>query len=267
MVYLAPLLVAPVTLFGFMLSAIGLPQRRRALMLLDLEQQRIRIEQPYDVVALFLFITGCIVGIFYCLDTLYGERRDRSILFWKSLPVSDRTTVLAKATVPLAVLPSLVFVITLVTQVLMLVWTNMLLLFSGMPLTSSAQLPMFQQAIILFYGLLVLTLWHAPLYAWLLLISAWAPRATYLWALLPLAAICVFEKIAFNSLHLLGFLKYRLIGGLEKAFSFDRHGLVHAWSQFTPGRFLASPGLWLGLVSAAAFLAASARIRRNREPI
>ena len=46
-----------------------------------------------------------LVGIFYCLDALHGERRDRSILFWKSLPVSDLTTVLSKASIPFAVLP------------------------------------------------------------------------------------------------------------------------------------------------------------------
>ena len=48
-------------------------------------------------------------AIFYCLDALYGERRDRSILFWKSLPVSDLTTVLAKASIPLVILPLLDF--------------------------------------------------------------------------------------------------------------------------------------------------------------
>ena len=50
--------------------------------------------------------TTFIVGVFYCLDALHGERRDRSILFWKSLPVSDLTTVLSKASIPLVVLPA-----------------------------------------------------------------------------------------------------------------------------------------------------------------
>ena len=60
--------------------------------------------------------TTFIVSVFYCLDALYGERRDRSILFWKSLPVSDLTTVLAKASIPFVVLPLLTFAITVVTQ-------------------------------------------------------------------------------------------------------------------------------------------------------
>ena len=65
--------------------------------------------------------TAFIVGVFYCLDALHGERRDRSILFWKSLPVSDRTTVLSKATIPLVVLPSIAFAIIVVAQLVMLV--------------------------------------------------------------------------------------------------------------------------------------------------
>ena len=57
--------------------------------------------------------TAFIVGIFYSLDALHGERRDRSILFWKSMPVSDLTTVLSKASIPLVVLPLLSFAISL----------------------------------------------------------------------------------------------------------------------------------------------------------
>ena len=61
---------------------------------------------PYDMAAMMIIFTVFIVGVFYCLDALYGERRDRSILFWKSLPVSDLTTVLSKVTIPLVILPA-----------------------------------------------------------------------------------------------------------------------------------------------------------------
>src|ERR1700694_3795581 len=110
-IYIAPLIAAGVVLFGFAISAIGMPDRRRATLLLDPVQQRARVEMPYDVVAMMLMLTAFLVGVFYCLDALHGERRDRSILFWKSLPVSDLTTVLAKAIIPLVVLPLLTFAI------------------------------------------------------------------------------------------------------------------------------------------------------------
>ena len=90
-IYMAPLVVALVTLFGSGLSTIGMPARRRAVLLLTAARQHAAITKPYDVIAMILLATAFLVGIFYCIDALYGERRDRSILFWKSLPVSDRT--------------------------------------------------------------------------------------------------------------------------------------------------------------------------------
>src|SRR5688500_3753928 len=54
-----------------------------------------------------IMLTTLIIAFFYGLDALHGERRDRSILFWKSLPVSDRTPVLSKVLVMMAVLPGI----------------------------------------------------------------------------------------------------------------------------------------------------------------
>ena len=104
-IYIAPLIVAMVVLFGFLISTGGLPDRRRTVLLLDPATAHAAIEMPYNVAAIMLIFTAFIVGVFYCLDALHGERRDRSILFWKSLPVSDLTTLLSKATIPLIVLP------------------------------------------------------------------------------------------------------------------------------------------------------------------
>src|SRR5438132_13703895 len=104
-IYIAPLVVAGVFLLGVLISMVYLPERRRATLLLDPAAQRAAIERPYDVGAILLILTAFLVGVFYCLDALHGERRDRSILFWKSLPVSDLTTVLSKASIPLVVLP------------------------------------------------------------------------------------------------------------------------------------------------------------------
>jgi ABC-2 type transport system permease protein len=118
------------------------------------------------------------------------------------------------------------------------------------------------------YALAAITLWHSPLYAWLLVVSGWARRATFLWAVLPPLAVCVFEGIAFRTSHFAQFLKYRLIGWFTQAFIRQASGgpddpLAH----LTPGRFLATPGLWIGLAFAVAFLAAAAHLRRHRDPI
>ncbi len=265
--YVAPLVVAAVLLFGFSISTIGMPQRRRAVLLLDPAQQRAVIGKPYDIAATMLIVTALIVGIFYCLDALHGERRDRSILFWKSLPVSDLTTVLSKASIPLAVLPLIIFAIIVTTQFLMLLWSSAVLLSSGLSLTTWTRFNLFEQSLILMYGLIALALWHAPIYGWLLLVSGWARRATLLWAVLPLLAIGILEKIAFNTSYFPALLKYRLMGHVGRAFAFHTRGSLDSLTQLTPGRFLATPGLWIGLFVAAVFLTAAVRLRRDREPI
>ena len=120
---------------------------------------------------------------------------------------------------------------------------------------------------LLYHLLIVHALWYAPIYGWLLLVSAWARRAPFLWASLPLLAIGVVEKIAFNTSHFGALLGHRMIGGpggddfMTGILSMDP--LMH----FTPGAFLSSPGLWIGLAVAAAFLAAAVRLRRYRDPI
>ena len=126
-IYIAPLIVAVVQVFGFAISTIGLAERRRAVLLLDPAKQRAAIEEPYDMAAMMMIFTVFIVGVFYCLDALHGERRDRSILFWKSLPVSDLTTVLSKVTIPLVVLPLIAFAIIVCVQLIMLLMTSVVL--------------------------------------------------------------------------------------------------------------------------------------------
>jgi ABC-2 type transport system permease protein len=265
--YVAPLIVAAVVFIGFMISTIGMPDRRRAVLLLDPSKQRAMIEQPYDMVAMMLIFTAIIVGVFYCLDALHGERRDRSVLFWKSLPVSDLTTVLAKATIPLLVLPLVTFAVVVLTQFLMLLWSSAVLLASGLAATTWTRFNLFQQSTILLYGVTVLALWYAPIYGWALLVSGWVRRATFLWAVLPLLAIGVFEKITFNTSHFASLVEDRLIGFGEAAFAFNPHRGIDSFFQFTPGRFLSTPGLWMGLVIAAVLIAVAVRLRRYRGPI
>ncbi len=272
-IYIVPLIVAAVEVFGFAISTIGLAERRRGVLLLDPAHQRAAIEQPYDLAAMMMIFIVFIVGVFYCLDALYGERRDRSILFWKSLPASDLTTVLSKATIPLVVLPLIAFVITVCVQVIMVLETSANLLLHGMsPATTWAHVPLFQNWLVLLYGLVALALWHAPIYGWLLLVSGWARRATFLWAVLPLLAIGIFERVTFGTSHFASLIKYRLMSWAAEAFAFHPHNpqgnpTIDSLAQLTPGRYLSTPGLWIGLLFAAAFVAAAVRLRRYRGPI
>ena len=265
---IAPLAVACLFLLGFAISAFRLPGRMRAAATLDAMHQRAAIVGPYDMAAGLVMVTAMIVGVLYCLDALYGERRDRSTLFWKSLPVSDRTTVLAKASIPLVVLPLLAFAITVVLHLLMLLLHSAVLAASGQSVAALwSQMSIVRRSLALLYHLVAVhSLSHAPFYAWMLLVSAWASRVPLLWAFLPPMAACFLEKLAFNTTYLLALLRDRLEGGtaaMTMSGTFPTDPMTH----FTPGAFLSSPGLWLGLAVTAAFLAGAVRLRHSRGPI
>ncbi|HYK90927.1 MAG TPA: ABC transporter permease [Acidobacteriota bacterium] len=270
-IYIAPLVSATLVPLGLFISRFCPVNPASAPSAADPAKQGSALVTPYSYAAWLLILTAFIVGVFYCLDALHGERRDRSIVFWKSLPVSDLTAVLSKASIPLAVLPALTFVLILVTQPLMLLTSSLVLRADGLSAaTRWAQLPLLHMSLALPYALTIIALWHAPLYGWLLLVSGWARRAAFLWAVLPPLAIMVVEKVAFNSSHLASLLQYRLFGGLTQAFAVSPSGGGSAdplVSQLTPGRFFATPGLWLGLGIAGLFLFAAVRLRRQGRPI
>jgi len=267
-IYLAPLAAAGVFLVGFLISSFHLASRMRAALALDAMQQRAKIAQPYDYAAGMVMLASLLVGLYYCLEAMQSERRDRSILFWKSLPVSDRNTILAKATVPLVIVPILGWAITTVTQFLMLIVNSAALAGSGLSVaTLWTLLSPFQMSLLLLYHLVTVhALWQAPIYGWLLMVSAWARRAAFLWATVPLLAIGIAEKMAFGTSYLGALIGSRFAGGPEAipmSDSFPTNPAVH----LTPGHFLMSPGLWLGLAVTAAFLAAAVRMRRQRGPL
>jgi ABC-2 type transport system permease protein len=267
--YIAPLVVAGVVLFGMIVSSGHLLERRHAAMLLPPVARRAAIELPYDIAAMMIILTAFITGVFYCLDALHGERRERSILFWKSLPVSDLTTVLSKTAIPLLVLPAIIFAVIVATQFVMMLISSAVLMPSGLAGTTWTNFNLFKQSLILVYSLIVIALWHAPIYGWALLVSGLARRAPFLWAVLPPLAIGIFEKVTFNTLHTLDLLKYRVFGAGDEAFAFSKHDTIAVDSliQLTPGRFFSSPGLWIGLVFAVAFVVTAIRLRRYHGPL
>jgi ABC-2 type transport system permease protein len=263
-IYIAPLAVAAVALFSFTISIIaGIWER-------PLRFDPGTPQTPFDMAAGLLMLTGVIVSAFYCVDALHGERRDRSILFWKSLPVSDITTVLSKASIPLVILPLLTFAITIAVQWVMLLVSSAVVLVSGQSVAMLwTNLSFFQMSLLLLYHLLTAhALWPAPIYCWLLLVSGWARRAPFLWAVLPLVVIAGVENLAFHTWHFAALMGGRFIGDAPTISStgpgmFPTNPMTH----ITPGHFLSSPGLWIGLAVAAVFLAVAVRLRRYQGPI
>ena len=256
-IYLAPLAAAGLFIIGFTIAAVRMRLHNDVVLPIV----------PFDVEPALIMGVAFIVGVFYCLDALYGERRDRSILFWKSLPVSDTTAVISKLLIPLLILPLVSCIIAVAAQFVVLLVSSAV--FAGGVVsiaslwsqTSFIRVP----AIWLYHLMTVHGLWYAPLYAWLLLVSAWAPRAPFLWAFLPPFVIYGVEKIAFNTSYFLDILKYRLTGPGGGMSSSQATGLTAA--ALIPDHFFSAPGLWTGLAVAAVFLYATVQLRRSRGPI
>lgn len=292
-IYIAPLAIAGLMLFGFVISLFSLHRHNaeiKATMTPD-SMPAIMI-LPYDIAAVAVIAVSVVVALFYCLSALYSERRERSILFWKSLPVSNLTTVLSKAFVPMVALPLFVFVVATAMHIVMLLLNMAGRAMSGLDVGElTAHVSLFQLDAVLLYGVITLALWHAPIYAWFILVSGWAKKAPILWAVVPPVALAIVERMAFGTGYVGNLIAYRLGGGTDAAFTkppmlpmrslhdaatqHAAHGAHRGMggvpnfgiAQIDIAGFLATPGLWVGLVVAVAFLATAVWLRRTREAI
>jgi ABC-2 type transport system permease protein len=266
-IYVAPLAIAALIVAGDLYGMI----RLRFTDTSDFNPEKLRafLQQPYTFAAILLMGVTILVAVFYSLDALYGERRDRSILFWKSLPVSDTTAVLAKMAIPVVVLPAVTFVVTVVTQALMLLIATLALHGTALsPLAPGNHVPLLSMSGgILFHVVAIHGLWYAPIYAWLLLVSAWARRAPLLWATLPVIAATLFEQIAFHTRYIGQILRYRFSGGPAGAHFGSSGNAMDAMNHVDMVAFLTGPGLWTGLALTAILLIAAIRIRRSQGPL
>jgi ABC-2 type transport system permease protein len=245
-IYIAPLAVAAVILAGYLFSVRFLPHflqmaATAAPHTMLGKQAHFATEAPFEIAAAAIMVNGLIVGAFYALGALHGERRDRTVLFWKSLPVSDLTTVLSKVATVLLVLPIATIATAMTTVLVMLV-----------------TIP---------YGMAVVSLWYAPIVGWFMVFSAWAKRMTFIWAVVPPAALCLFERIAFGTAYLWRFLLHRLAGGFDVGFTVKGDQMITSFDELDPVAVVTSLDIWGGLVFLAACVAVCVWLRRRRDPI
>ncbi len=278
-IYLAPLGVAALFLIGFFIKTVHLATTVRSVETVGAQHEHNGISDrleghllagPYDLAADLMMALAILMGIFYSAETLHGERRDRSILFWKSMPVSDTTTVLAKASVAIVLVPSFVCAVAFVMWWIMLLENSLVFLGHGMsPAVLWAQSPLFQMGVLLIWHIATAhALWPAPVYCWLLLVGGWARRAVLLWAALPVLVIGVLEKLTFDSWSFVHLVGMRLIGASPSMADMPSNASpTNPMTHITAVRFLISPGLWLGILLCAIFLVAAIRLRRARGAI
>ena len=225
-----------------------------------------------------------VLTIFYSLDALYAERKDRSILFWRSMPCTDAETVLSKLLVALLVIPLVTFVVIVATHLVVLLINSAWLVARG---ANPWQLiwsvaPFFDNWTATLIFLLASSAWLSPYMAWFLFVSAFAKRSPFLVAFLPIAVLPLFEKILIGSsvlweafvIRAVNVLDMPLFTGLEhvKELVEDGEGYheladanLSLLSFIDPGNFLSSPDMWAGLIVCALFTTAAIYVRRYRD--
>jgi len=215
----------------------------------------------------FLLIMG-VYSSWYLLDCLSAERRDRSVLFWKSLPISDTATVLSKLGTALLVIPLVYFGFAVLTNLLLAsILSIRLRVLQGVGLWSAGN--WFDFELVWLYIIATLALWFLPVAAWVMLVSAWARRAVLLWTTLPLLAVMLLEHYFVRSDWFMREVWLRIgYGYLVAAFAIDNETvfspsttLRHALS---PLAFVSEPETLIGIGVGVALLVATVQVRLRR---
>jgi|JI10StandDraft_1071094.scaffolds.fasta_scaffold147456_3 ABC-2 type transport system permease protein len=237
------------------------------------------IQLPYGITALLLLITMIVVGVHYCTEALHAERRDRSILFWKSLPVSDAVTVASKVAVVLIALPFVTWCAVFVVHCALLASSAAVVSAKGQDIGALwLHQPLGHYAVAVGVVGLGASFWFLPVYAWLIFVSSWVKRGVLLWAIVPVLGIIAIERIVSKSTVFADIIFARLFrpqhSNTTKALADQAANQTSLtlvdkprYSVNFDGSWLSSPDLWVGIAIAIVFLIAAIRMRRLRDPI
>jgi ABC-2 type transport system permease protein len=208
----------------------------------------------FDLTTRMILMTGTIVAFVYCAEALHGERRDRAILFWKTWPVGDRTAVAAKAMVPLIVVPAVTLALLFAGQLI----ANLILAGRGIELRAPMVSPVAATL-----EVIAAALWIAPVYAWIMVVSALARRAVLLLAFLPMLLATVEEVMLRGDAPIGHALFYRGVGR-HWPMKLKLDSLAGGVMIKTPApELLRSLSLWAGVAIAVLLLAVVVRLRRR----
>jgi ABC-2 type transport system permease protein len=252
---------------GILLSQnVGETERRAALMAFLLGNT-----------VVFIIAAG-ILTMFYCLDSLYAERKSKSILFWRSLPITDAETVVSKLLTAIIVIPLVTFVAVVITHLINLVVSSIFVSIEG---GSPGHLiwgavPLFDVWVSVFIILLATPIWMSPFIGWFLFVSAWTKRSPFLTAVLPILVLPMIEYFILRTTYLWKAISTRsselpLFSGFDVSV-FDDDSLkqmtadsLSLLAHIDLMKFVSSPGLWAGLVVCGLFLTAAIYVRRYRD--
>lgn len=229
-------------------------------------------------VAATFFVVMSIYSTWYLLDCLYADRKDRSVLFWKSLPISDAATVLSKLATALIVIPGVYFAAADMTALLMAFIVSVR---ASSAVGGLWHFDLWLQLQALWLYLVVTSaIWFLPLAGYLLLISSWARRAVMLWSILPPLALILGERWFFGTYVIAHQIGVRLLGFQDMAFNSNQGSWAtpvggddtlrtpaDIWTFFDFRGFVSSPQTWAGVAAGAVFIFGAIQLRTRRTEI
>jgi len=269
---------------SYQINGLDLGQLTQKMSADDVRQLGGAVDISLYMASLWPFIVLAFVVFFYCLGSLYDDRKDRSVLFWKSLPVSDAQTVWSKVASATLVAPALAVAAALASMLGFLVLTSVVVMFhGGNPLTLlwGPGSPLAVTAHLV-ASIPVYALWALPTVGWLMLCSAWAPSKPFLWAvMIPVFAgiiVTWFDLMQVFNLETVWFWKNVVARSLlsvapgswiDVAQMGSLHGenasvrdLINLRMMYST---LLTPQLWIGVVAGVAMLFGAIRLRRWRD--
>jgi len=226
----------------------------------------------------WLFLVAlAILTVFYCLDSLYSERKDKSILFWRSMPVTDAETVISKLIIALLVIPVAAIIGIIVTHLVNLVVTSVWVSMKGGDASlliwgSVSLLDNWLAAVIV---ILATGIWMSPFIGWFLFVSAYTKRSPLLMAFMPLFLLALLEKIILRTHvfaeHVLGRgdgMPLIRTDNIERFFDEEQwriaEGATSLLVHLDIVQFLTSPATWAGIIVCGLLSTAAIYVRRYR---
>lgn len=239
------------------------------------------------VASIFNFVMLILVW-FYLMDSLYADRKDRSVLFWRSMPVSDTTMVLSKLFAGMVTAPACMFVLVVLTEIVLGIIFTIAAGIVGVNLFHETFYPgtIILTWIVLAFALIQQSLWLLPYWGWFLLCSAWARKLVIAWAvLIPVGAILI-ELIVFRTHYLTSAIFGHLGRGVVLLGGYDRHGFhmqtfndnAANGAVFGPSdnavvtfgsvaHMFVLPEMWIGVGIGIIFILGAIWLRRHRSEI
>jgi ABC-2 type transport system permease protein len=246
-------------------------------------------QESEEAAAAFLVIIGAmfylVMGVYstwYLLDCLYNDRKDRSILFWKSLPISDATIVLCKLLVGMVIIPLVYFAAADATA---LIAAFILSIRARASIGSSLwNADVWWQVQVLWtYAIFTTAVWYLPVTGWVMLVSAYAKRAVILWAVLPPLLLYFLERVFFGT-HMVGHIIARRLTalpsvsfkGIASNYTWTHDGGVvdqagsaapSVWHLINPSGFFSSAETGTGVAVGIVLIVAAIQLRMRRSEI